>query len=140
MFNSYPRVLLFLFTLIGLTLSSCERDDPQPLTYSQQLSAGSWRLDQILEDRQPTINGADIKDRFSLRFAADGSYAQQLLADNTIFKGTWKLTDNDQTLYFKDHKGQENYYVTAPTLKQGFRYSFINKDDRLVTYVFSAQR
>ena len=44
------RFLLSLLAFVGLALGSCQKDDgPQPTaaTNAQQLTTGSWRLDQI---------------------------------------------------------------------------------------------
>ncbi|MCI1186094.1 copper resistance protein NlpE [Hymenobacter sp. DH14] len=142
--NSFRYTLLAL-ALTTISLSSCEKDDttvtPQPttLTASQQITTGSWRLDQITERGQVTGTGAGIKDQYSLTFRSDGTYTQKILADNSTYPGTWMLMNNNAMLHLTDNKGAStDYMVTVLTAKE-LRYNFINKNGFTEERTFSAQ-
>ena len=132
-------------TLLGPGLTSCcKHDDPHPHAATasqqqQQLTTGSWRLDQIKEAGQVTGSGAAIKDRYSLTFRADGTYTQKLLADNTAYNGTWMLMNNNTALHITDHKGEANHYTLASLSATELRYSYTNKTSQVEERTFSAQ-
>ena len=136
-------LLTLALALPGLSLASCSKDDPQShttvTTQQQQLTTGSWRLDQIKEAGQITSSGAGIKDQYSLTFRADGSYTQKLLADNTTYNGTWMLMSNNTVLHLTDHKGDSNQYTLASLTATGLRYAFTNKTGQAEERAFSAQ-
>ena len=136
-------LLTLALALSGLSLTSCSKDDPQSHTtvtaQQQQLTTGSWRLDQIKEAGQVTSSGAGIKDQYSLTFRTDGSYTQKLLADNTTYNGTWMLMSNNSMLHLTDHKGTENAYTVVSLTSTELRYSFTNKTNQTEERVFSAQ-
>lgn len=134
---------LLLFVLTGFTLGSCKKttDTPAPTTLSasQQLTTGSWRLDQIKQGGQVTSSGTGIKDQYSLTFRPDGTYTQKLLADNTTYPGTWMLMNNTTTLHFTDSKGASSEYAVASLTATELRYTFTNKNNQLEERTFSAQ-
>ena len=136
-------LLALALALSGLSLTSCSKDDPQPQTtitaQQQQLTTGSWRLDQIKEAGQITSSGAGIKDQYSLTFRTDGSYTQKLLADNTTYNGTWMLMSNNTMLHLVDHKGANTEYKLASLTPTELRYGFTNKDGQTEELVFAAQ-
>ena len=141
--NSF-RFTLFALALTTLGLGSCKKDPtptPQPtaLTATQQLTTGSWRLDQITERGQVTGTGTSIKDQYSLTFRADGTYTQKVLANNTTYPGTWMLMNNNAMLHLTDSKGSSSEYVVAKLSATELRYSFINKDGFVEERLFSAQ-
>lgn len=143
MLTFHPRFLLFLFAFIGLTLSSCKKEEENEtwprLEYDQQLVTGSWRLDQVKQNSLVVSSGATIKDRYSLTFQADGTYKQKLLVDNTIYNGTWMLMSANTMLHLTDHKGTEATYTVMSLMATELRYSFTNKDGQLEERIFSAQ-
>lgn len=142
MLRPHPRLLPFLFAFIGLILSNCQTDDPKPApTSTQLLTTGSWRLDQIryMGANAHVTSGADIKDRYSLTFHQDGTYSQKLLADNTIFNGTWKMLDNNTALHLTDHKGTEANYKLVSLTDAELRYSFETPIFETQERIFSAQ-
>ena len=136
-------LLTLALALSGLSLSSCSKDDPQPQTtitaQQQQLTTGSWRLDQIKEAGQVTSAGSNIKDQYSLTFRPDGTYTQKLLADNTTYTGTWMLMSNNTILHFVDHKGATSEYTLASLTAAELRYVFTNKTNQVEEHTFSAQ-
>lgn len=136
-------LLSIALALSGLSLASCSKDDPQPhsaiTASSQQLTAGSWRLDQIKQAGQVTGTGAAIKDQYSLTFRADGTYTQKLLADNTSYNGTWMLMSNNTVLHLTDQKGDSNQYTLASLTATELRYTFTNKTGQAEERIFSAQ-
>lgn len=135
------RILLFLFAFIGLSLTSCKKEEdaqPQPSS-TQQLTSGSWRLDQIKQNGQVTSSGGGIKDQYSLTFRSDGTYTQKLLADNTTYNGTWMLMSNNTVLHLVDHKGTHHEYTLVGLTASELRYSFTNKDGQTEERLFSAQ-
>ena len=132
---------LFLVVLAGFTLGSCQKKDdfqPQKVT-TPQLTNGSWRLDQILQNGVVTSNGTTIKDRYSLAFRPDGTYTQTLLADNTTYTGTWLLLNSNITLRLIDNKGTASDYTLATLSDTELRYSFTNKNGQVEERDFSAQ-
>ena len=136
-------LLTLALALSGLSLSSCSKDDPHPHTAvtasQQQLTTGSWRLDQIKEAGQVTSSGAAIKDQYSLTFRADGTYTQKLLADNTTYNGTYMLMSTNTVLHLTDHKGDSNHYTLASLTATELRYTFTNKTGQVEERTFSAQ-
>ena len=137
-------LLTLALALSGLSLTSCSKDDPQPQTTvtassQQQLTTGSWRLDQIKQAGQVTSSGAAIKDQYSLTFRSDGTYTQKLLADNTTYNGTWMLMSNNTMLHLTDHKGDSNQYTLASLTAIEMRYTFTNKTGKVEERNFSAQ-
>ena len=131
--------LTLTLALAAPALSSCSKDDHGPraatvTTQQQQLTTGSWRLDQIKEAGQITSSGAGIKDQYSLTFRADGSYTQKLLADNTTYNGTWMLMSNNTVLHLTDHKGDSNQYTLANLTATELRYAFTNKTGQAVSF------
>ncbi|ALD21428.1 hypothetical protein AM218_09605 [Hymenobacter sp. DG25A] len=128
------------------TLSSCEKEPldcgctppPRPTFTSAQLTqATTWRLDEMVADGN-TTRTESIKDRFSLAFKADGTYTQTLLADNTVFQGTWTLTDAFySTLNLTDHKGALQQYSLARADDQILTYGHLNKDNKWDYYIFT---
>ena len=136
----FPLWLLWC-TLISLTLSSCQNDDSQPDTASQQLVKGTWRLDQIRYTgaNARVTSGDDIKDRYSLAFRPDGTYTQKLLADNTTYNGTWKLLNENTALYLVDHKGTASTYKLVSLTATELRYSFETPTFETQERIFSAQ-
>jgi hypothetical protein len=138
-----PSLFLLLFGLAGLSVASCsKKDDPTPQAQSatsQQLTTGSWRLDEIRQSGQVASSGTGIKDRYSLQFKSDGTYTQKLLADNTTYNGTWALQNNNTTLHFTDQKGANNDYALTSLKATELRYSYTNKSSQTEELVFSAQ-
>ena len=137
-------LLTLALALSGLSLTSCSKDDPHPHTTAaspqqQQLTTGSWRLDQIKEAGQVTSSGAAIKDQYSLTFRADGTYTQKLLADNTSYNGTYMLMSNNTVLHLTDHKGDSNQYTLASLTATELRYTFTNKTGQVEERTFSSQ-
>ncbi|MFD2717648.1 lipocalin family protein [Hymenobacter monticola] len=145
MFTLRLRNWLFLSAFAGLALGSCsKKDDAQPVTptsaTTQQLAtSGSWRLDEITQNSQVSSSGAGIKDRYSLKFRADGTYSQTLLADNTTYNGTWMLMSNNTVLDFTDHKGANSEYTISSVSGTALRYRFTNKTNQTEELGFSAQ-
>lgn len=138
----HPRFLLLLLAFIGLTFGSCKKSDETqpPKTATQQLTTGSWRLDQVKQNGQTTGSGANIKDQYSLTFRPDGTYSQKLLSDNTTYQGkAWMLMSNDTVLHLTDQKGTEASYTVLSLTATELRYSFTNKDNQLEERIFSAQ-
>ena len=141
--NSFRYTLLALaLTTIGL--SSCKKDPtptPQPITVTatQQLTIGSWRLDQVKEGGQVTGSGATIKDQYSLTFRADGSYTQKILATGTTYPGTWLLMSNNAMLHLTDNKGTSTDYAVAALSTTELRYFFTNRTGATEERTFSAQ-
>lgn len=138
------RYTLLALALTTISLGSCKKDSPvtpQPttLTAAQQLSTGSWRLEQITERGQVTGTGANIKDQYSLTFRADGSYTQKILANGTTYPGTWMLMNNNAMLHLTDNKGSNSEYMVVALSAKELRYSFVNKDGFLEERLFSAQ-
>lgn len=137
------RSLLFFFFSAGLAFSSCtekEDSEPQKITAtSQQLTAGSWRLEEINQNGKVTSSGANIKDRYSLSFRADGTYTQTLLADNSTYVGTWMLMNDNSVLHYTDHKGAKSEYKLTGVKPNELRYSYTNKTNQQEELVFSAQ-
>ena len=78
-------MLSLSLALAGLSLAGCKKEDPKPTTtltaQQQQLSTGSWRLDEIKQAGQVASSGSTIKDRYALTFRANGTYTQKVLAD-----------------------------------------------------------
>jgi hypothetical protein len=109
------------------------------LTATQQITTGSWRLDQITERGQVIGTGAGIKDQYSLTFRPDGTYTQKVLAANTTYSGTWMLMNNNTTLHLTDSKGESTEYIVVKLSATELRYSFINKDGFMEERLFSAQ-
>ena len=141
--NSFRYTFLAL-ALTTISLGSCKKDPtptPQPtiLTASQQLTTGSWRLDQIKEGSQVTGTGSGIKDRYSLTFRADGTFTQKILADNSTYPGTWMLMNNNALLHLTDNKGASNDYLVANLSATELRYNFINKNGANEERTFTAQ-
>ena len=138
------RLSLLALALTTLSLSSCERDSPSPtpttLTQTQQLTTGSWRLDQIKQGGQVTGTGAGIKDQYSLTFRADGSLTQKILADNSTYPGTWMLMSSNTVLHLTDNKGSSNDYTLANLTASELRYTFTNKTGAVEERTFTAQR
>lgn len=136
------RLPFFLLLLISsLTLGSCKKQDdlqPQKIT-SPQITNGSWRLDQILQNGVVASSGTNIKDRYSLTFRTDGTYTQKLLADNTTYDGTWLLLNNTVTLRLTDNKGTDSDYTLATLSDTELRYSFTNRNGQVEERDFSAQ-
>lgn len=137
------RFLLFAFVLAGPTLTSCSSDDdPTPVVQpvsTQQLTVGSWRLEEIRKNGQITSSGTGIKDRYSLTFRSDATYTQKLLADNTTYNGTWMLMSNNTMLHLTDQKGANTEYKLAGLTTTELRYNFLNKDGQTEELVFVAQ-
>lgn len=138
------RPTILALSLATLGLGSCKKDDtptPQPttLTASQQLSTGSWRLDQVKEGGQVTSSGTNIKDQYSLTFRPDGSYTQKILANGTAYPGTWMLMTNNTVLHLTDNKGTSTEYTVAALSTAELRYSFTNKNGMTEERTFSAQ-
>jgi hypothetical protein len=138
------RYWLFFFVFASLALGSCsKKDDAQPVapsaTTQQLATSGSWRLDEIKQNSQVSSSGAGIKDRYSLKFRADGTYTQTLLADNTTYNGTWMLMSNNTVLHFVDHKGASSDYTISGVSATSLRYSFTNKSSQTEELGFSAQ-
>ena len=141
--NSFRYTLLAL-ALTTISLGSCKKDSPstpQPttVTATQQLTTGSWRLDQVKEAGQITGTGANIKDQYSLTFRADGSYTQKTLATGTTYPGTWMLMTNNTMLHLTDNKGTSTEYAVAALSATELRYSFTNKNGATEERTFSAQ-
>ena len=133
-------VLIWLVALMGLTLSSCKKDDPKPeTTPAQLLATGTWRLDAIQDNGQTTSSGTAIKDRFTLTFRADGTYTQDQFVNGDTYDGTWMLMNNNTVLHFTDHKGDDHQYALRSLTATELRYNYTNKDNILEEFVFSAQ-
>ncbi|MET4073687.1 lipocalin family protein [Hymenobacter sp. UYCo722] len=141
--NSFRYTLLAL-ALTTISLGSCKKDSPDmpvptTLTATQQLTTGSWRLDQVKEGGQVTGTGANIKDQYSLTFRADGSYTQKTLATSTTYPGTWMLMTNNTMLHLTDNKGTSTEYSVAALSATELRYSFTNRNGMTEERTFSAQ-
>lgn len=135
------HLLLLLCAFFGLTLNGCQKKEdlqPQKIT-SPQITNGSWRLDQILQNGVATSSGAAIKDRYSLTFRTDGTYTQKVLADNTTYAGSWLLLNNTVTLRLIDNKGTASDYTLATLSDTELRYSFTNRTGQVEERDFSAQ-
>lgn len=138
------RYTLLALALATISFSSCEKDDtttPQPttLTASQQITTGSWRLDQVKEAGQVTGTGATIKDQYSLTFRNDGTYTQKIISSGTSYPGTWMLMTNNTVLHLTDNKGTSTEYTVANLSATELRYSFTNKNGLVEERTFSAQ-
>ena len=136
------RLPLLALALTTLSLGSCKKESAQPsttLTQTQQLTTGSWRLDQIKEGGQITGTGAAIKDQYSLTFRTDGTYTQKILADNSTYPGTWMLMSTYTQLHLTDNKGASNEYTLTNFTANELRYTFTNKTGQLEERTFSAQ-
>ncbi|MBO0360801.1 lipocalin family protein [Hymenobacter sp. BT186] len=136
----FPLFLL-VFAFLGLALSSCQTDDddPTPAVSSQYLTVGSWRLDAIREASQTVSTGTDIKDRHSFTFRPDGTYTQTFLEDGETFDGSWMLMGSNTILHFTDHKGDDHQYTLTSLTATELRYSWVNRDNVVEEFVFSAQ-
>ncbi|MBF9140163.1 lipocalin-like domain-containing protein [Hymenobacter properus] len=144
MFTFRLRNWLALSVFAASALGSCsKKDDSKPVAASattQQLATnGSWRLDEITQNSQVSSSGAGIKDRYSLKFRSDGTYTQNLLADNTTYNGTWMLMSNNTVLHFVDHKGANSEYTISSVSGNSLRYRFTNKSNQTEELGFSAQ-
>ena len=140
------RSLLLALTLAlaAPALNSCSKVDhgPHAATASpqqQQLTTGSWRLDQIKEAGQVTGSGAAIKDQHSLTFRADGTYTQKLLGTAITYDGTWMLMSSNTALHLTDHKRDTNHYILANLTATELRYTFTNKTGQAEEHTYSAQ-
>ena len=138
------RYTLLALALTTLSLGSCKKESgttPQPttLTATQQLTTGSWRLDQVKEAGQITGTGANIKDQYSLSFRSDGTYTQKVLVGGTTYPGTWMLMSNNTMLHLTDNKGSNTEYTVAALSTTELRYSFTNKNGVTEERTFSAQ-
>jgi hypothetical protein len=138
------RYTLLALALTAISLGSCKKDSPatpQPTTLvtAQQLTTGSWRLDQVKENGQVTGTGAGIKDQYSLTFRSDGSYTQKILTSGTTYPGTWLLQTNNTVLQLTDNKGTSTAYTMAALSATELRYSFTNKTGATEERTFSAQ-
>ena len=132
---------LLLVVLSGLTLGSCQDKEnlqPQKIT-TPQLTNGSWRLDQILQNGVVTSSGSGLKDRYSLTFRTDGTYTQKMLADNTTYAGNWLLLNSNVTLRLIDNKGTASDYTLSTLSDTEMRYSFTNRNSQVEERDFSAQ-
>lgn len=141
---NFFRYALLALALTTISLGSCKKDSgttPQPtiLTATQQLSTGSWRLDQVKEAGQVTGTGAAIKDQYSLTFRPDGSYTQKTLATGTTYPGTWMLMTNNTILHLTDNKGSSTEYIVMTLSAAELRYSFTNKNGATEERMFTAQ-
>jgi len=137
------RCWLLFFVSATFFLGNCtKKDDSKPLAAAitaQQLTTGSWRLDEIVQNGQVTSSGAGIKDQYSLTFRTDGTYTQKLLADNATFNGMWMLMSDGTVLHFIDHKGDVFEYTIANVAPTAFRYHFTNKNNQREERGFTAQ-
>ena len=138
------RYTLLALALTTISLGSCKKGSPttpQPttITATQQITTGSWRLDQMKEGGQVTGTGAAIKDQYSLTFRADGTYTQKTLATGTTYAGAWMLMSNNTVLHLTDNKGASNEYAVAALSATELRYSFTNKNGATEERTFSAQ-
>jgi hypothetical protein len=138
------RYATLALALLTLSLGSCKKDAttaPQPTATSstQQLTTGSWRLDQIKQAGQVTGTGSGIKDQYSLAFRTDGSFTQKSIANGTTYPGTWMLMNNNTMLHLTDNKGTSNEYAVAALSATELRYTFTNKDGVVEERTFSAQ-
>lgn len=138
------RPILLALALTTLSLGSCKKDPaatPLPTTVAaaQQLTTGSWRLDQIKEAGQVTGSGANIKDQYSLAFRTDGTYTQKTLATSTTYPGTWMLMSNNNVLHLTDNKGTSTEYTVANLSATELRYSFTNRNGVAEERTFSTQ-
>ena len=138
------RYTLLALALTTISLGSCKKDSPtmpQPtaVATTQQLTTGSWRLDQVKENGQVTGTGAGIKDQYSLTFRSDGSYTQKILTGGTTYPGTWLLQTNNTVLQLTDNKGTSTAYTVAALSATELRYSFTNKPGATEERTFSAQ-
>ena len=141
-----PR-LRFLFPVMLLTLgtaASCSKDkeDPTPAVAITAVSktqlVGTWRLDDVYTAGTLTASGAAIKDRYTIQFRADDTYTQTLLADGTVYAGTWKLDDaSSLLLHLTDHKGDPQDYAISSVSDKALRYSRLNKDGQTVELRFT---
>ncbi|WP_375437216.1 lipocalin family protein [uncultured Hymenobacter sp.] len=133
-------LFLFLFTFMTLGLGSCSEEDPEPaISYSQQLTTGSWRLDAIQISGQATSSGTAIKDRYSLTFRPDGTYIENQFVNGSTYNGTWMLMGSNTILHFTDHKGANHEFILTKLTASEMRYHWTNKENKQEEYVFTAQ-
>ncbi|SNR82740.1 hypothetical protein SAMN06269173_10844 [Hymenobacter mucosus] len=148
MSRTITTLLPALFLVVGsLSLSSCEKQEdarpcgctppPQePFIPASISQVNTWWLNSATTSGKTAI-GSDIKDRYSIRFQADGSYIQTLLQDSTQFKGKWMLmgTEN-RTLHLTDHKGTEQEYTIASATVNSLFFWRAGKDGKTEMYLF----
>ncbi|MBT2557908.1 hypothetical protein J7E24_08935 [Hymenobacter sp. ISL-91] len=140
------RFTLSALAALALTLGSCDEKDccvqppREPVTATALTRTNTWYLSEYVVAGQITRTDA-IKDRFALRFAADGSYRRILLSDDSETAGTWKLTGSDnRQLNLIDHKSDpQNFTVESVNPESLFLYrAAINGRDE--TYLFKTTR
>lgn len=141
--TTYLKIALLVGTLAGCDAvdpaagikCGCTPPPPEPVTLAQIVH--TWQLEQITTNGQ-YINGTNIKDRYQMKFMADGRYAQMLLADSTTYAGTWKLTgDGNHTLHLTDHKGASQEYTINGVNSQRLLYGRGNKENKYDLYTFT---
>jgi hypothetical protein len=132
---------------LGTLLTSCNGEEVkpgkcgcapppmEPVTTAQLVH--TWQLEQFGVTGSPAVQGDAIKDRYQIKFAADGRYTQFLLADSTTYEGTWKLmgTDN-RTLHLTDHKGVAQDYTMQGINTQVMLYGRSSKESKYELYTF----
>ena len=84
------------------------------VTFSQSI-IGQWNFESILPD---TIkNGENLKvisDGDKMEINEDGSFYYEIAQEKLIANGTWKLTNNDLSLYYNlPKKITRNYQITT---------------------------
>ncbi|RFP63689.1 hypothetical protein D0N36_18220 [Hymenobacter lapidiphilus] len=140
------RFLFLALAALALTLGSCDEKEccvqppKSPITAAALTQTSTWYLGEYTAAGQTTRADA-IKDRFALRFAADGSYRRVLLSDNSETAGTWKLSDPDnRQLNLIDHKGDpQNFTVESASTETLYLYR-PDKAGQPETYLFKTVR
>lgn len=130
-------LLLCVFALMGSCDDRLCGCDPVPNQLNAQFLPQHWRLDEVAVQGQVVSQGSAIKDRYTLRFLADGTYQQTLLADGTQFAGTYKLDPGLATLQLTDHKGDARFYSVVQLSETVLRYGSPNKDGAFESYLFT---
>jgi hypothetical protein len=87
----------------------------------------TWWLQEVVVADQIT-RGADIKDRYTMRFQSDGTYTQTILTTGTEYQGKYRLMGADnRTLHLTDHKGDAQEYTLEGGGSENLTYSRKNK-------------
>lgn len=145
------RFLLPALTALALTLtlSSCEKNDATcgctplprpPVVVAALTQTNTWYLNRYTAAGQTTDTAA-IKDRFALRFAADGSYHHILLNDNSATTGTWKLTGADnRQLNLIDYKGAPQNFTVEGLTEEILYLSRFDRAGQPEMYLFKPTR
>ncbi|WP_157541431.1 hypothetical protein [Hymenobacter aerophilus] len=141
------RFLFPALAALTLTLGSCDekvdccvQPPREPVTATTLTRASTWYLSEYVAAGQITRADA-IKDRFALRFVADGSYRRILLSDDSETAGTWKLAGSDnRQLNLIDHKGDLQNYTVESVSQESLFLIRPDKTGQTETYFFKTVR